>query len=83
MKIWHLHEAQARLSEVIKYAKTLGPQAITINGQPKAVVIDYTLYENLIGKQRSLLYLMQSSPFYTLEDIDFERDKSPALSKPI
>jgi prevent-host-death family protein len=80
MNFWHLQEAQARLSEVIKCAITLGPQVITISGQPKAVVIDSTFYENLIEKQQSLFDFMQSSPLYTLEDIDFERDQSLALS---
>jgi prevent-host-death family protein len=83
MHFWHLHEAQAQLAGVIKCASTLGPQTITINGQPEAVVIGYTLYEKLIEKQQSLLDFMQSSPLYTIEDINFERDKSSSLSEPI
>jgi len=39
MTEWQLHEANARLSEVIKKAAVEAPQRITVRGEPAAVVL--------------------------------------------
>lgn len=77
MQIWQMQEAKARLSEVVKCAETLGPQNITVHGQPVAVVISHALYEKLTGNEQSLVKFMRASPLYALEDIPLKRDKSP------
>ena len=41
MQMWQMQEAKARLSEVVKCAETIGPQNITVHGQPVAVVISH------------------------------------------
>ena len=51
MQMWQMQEAKARLSEVIKCAETLGPQNITVHGQPVAVVVSQAMFEKLTGNQ--------------------------------
>ena len=77
MQVWQMQDAKARLSEVVKCAETLGPQNITVNGQPVAVVISQAMYEKLTGNQQSLVSFMRASPLYAMEDVPLERDKSP------
>ena len=77
MQMWQMQEAKARLSEVVKSAETLGPQKITVHGQPVAVVISHAMFEKLTGNQQSLVGFMRASPLYAMEDVPLERDKSP------
>jgi prevent-host-death family protein len=76
MQMWQMQEAKARLSEVVKSAETLGPQKITVHGQPVAVVISHAMYEKLTGNQQSLVSFMRASPLYAMEDVPLERDRS-------
>jgi hypothetical protein len=76
MQMWQMQEAKARLSEVVKSAETLGPQKITVHGQPVAVVISHAMYEKLTGNQQSLVGFMRASPLYAMEDVTLERDRS-------
>lgn len=77
MKMWQMQDAKARLSELVKCAETLGPQYITVHGQPVAVVISQDMYEKLTGKTQSLVGFMRASPLYAMEDLSLERDNSP------
>jgi prevent-host-death family protein len=77
MQMWQMQEAKARLSEVVKCAETIGPQNITVHGQPVAVVISHAMYEKLTGNEQSLVKFMRSSPLYAMEDVPLERDQSP------
>lgn len=76
MHSWQIQEAKAKLSEVIKCAESEGPQGITLHGQPVAVVMTRTLYDQLTGNKRSFVEFMQQSPLFGLEDISLERDHS-------
>jgi prevent-host-death family protein len=42
---WQLQEAKNKLSEVIRCARTEGPQEITVRGEPAVVVISAEDYE--------------------------------------
>ena len=76
MQMWQMQEAKARLSELVKSAETLGPQKITVHGQPVAVVISHAMFEKLTGNQQSLVSFMRASPLYAMEDVPLERDRS-------
>ncbi len=76
MHSWQIQEAKAKLSEVIKCAESEGPQGITLHGQPVAVVMTRSLYDQLTGNERSFVEFMQQSPLLGLEDISLERDHS-------
>ena len=76
MHIWQLQEAKAKLSELVKFAESEGPQSITVHGQPVAVVISQATFEKLTGTSYSLIEFMQDSPLYGLDEIEFKRDQS-------
>lgn len=77
MQVWQMQEAKARLSEVVRRAESEGPQDITVHGQSVAIVLSRAAYDRLTGNQLSLLEFMQQSPLYGVEEIEFERDRSP------
>lgn len=77
MQTWQMQTAKARFSDVVRSAKSEGPQDITIHGKSVAVVLSRELYDRLSGNTQSLVQFMQSSPLYGIEDVVFERDKSP------
>lgn len=77
MSTWQLQEAKARLSELVKSLDTDGPQEITVHGRPAAVLLSARDYQRLTAPKESLVDVMRRSPLYGLDDLEFERDKSP------
>ena len=67
---WALHDAKARLSEVVRKAKSEGPQWITVRGREEVVVISVEDYRRMKGQPTGalLVKMMQDSP---LGDIEF------------
>ncbi|MES2320352.1 MAG: type II toxin-antitoxin system Phd/YefM family antitoxin [Pseudomonadota bacterium] len=78
MNSWQMQEAKARLSELVKRAESEGPQAITVHGKSVAVVLSRSAFERLSGSKQSLVKFMQASPLHGLDEVEFERDPSPA-----
>lgn len=76
MRAWKLHQARARLSELVKLAEGEGPQGITVRGKSVAVVVSRASFERLSGGRQSLVEFMRESPLYGVEELDFERDRS-------
>lgn len=44
-RVWKFQDAKARLSEVLRLAKSEGPQLVTVHGRPTAVIVDLERYE--------------------------------------
>lgn len=42
---WHLQDAKARFSEVVRRAVEQGPQHVTVNGEERAVVVSAQEYD--------------------------------------
>lgn len=78
MQTWQMQNAKARFSDVVRSAKSEGPQDITLHGKSVAVVLSRALYDRLSGNTKSLVQFMQSSPLYGMDDVVLERDKSIA-----
>ncbi len=78
MQTWQMQTAKARFSDVVRSAKSDGPQDITMHGKSVAVVLSRELYDRLSGNTQSLVQFMQSSPLHGMDDVVFERDKSAA-----
>lgn len=76
MHSWQIQEAKAKLFKVIKCAESEGPQEITLHGQPVAVVMTRSLYDQLTGNALSFVEFMRQSPLFGLEDISLDRDQS-------
>jgi prevent-host-death family protein len=69
---WALQDAKARFSEVVRKAKTEGPQRITVHGREEVVVLSIEEYRRVKGQPsgEALVRLLQDSP---LRDVTIER----------
>jgi len=76
MRVWKLHQARARLSELVKLAESEGPQDITVRGKSVAVVVSRASFERLSGEGQSLVEFLRQSPLCDLDDLEFERNSS-------
>ena len=76
MQTWQMQTAKAQFSDVVRNAKSNGPQDITLHGKSVAVVLSRELFDRLSGNTQSLLQFMQSSPLHGLDELVFERDQS-------
>lgn len=76
---WQIQEAKNKLSELVEEAIENGPQILTRRGEEVAVVLSLSEYRKLKKKQTSLSEFFRQSP---LEDLDLERDRSPARPGP-
>lgn len=69
---WQLQEAKNRLSEVVREARTTGPQIITVRGHAAAVVVSVAEYRRLTRPHMSLTEFFRQSLLYAF-DLDVER----------
>jgi prevent-host-death family protein len=69
---WALQDAKARFSELVRKAKTEGPQRITVHGREEVVVVSVKDYRRVKGELTGqvLVKVLQDSP---LGDINLER----------
>jgi prevent-host-death family protein len=74
---WALQDAKARFSEVVRKAKTEGPQRITVHGREEVVVVSIEEYRRLKDQRsgQALVQLMQDSP---LRDITIDHEPTYA-----
>ncbi len=72
-KIWQLHNAKSRFSEVVRKATDEGPQIITKYDKECVVVLSVKDFNRLISSKDSLINYFQSSPLKGLE-LDISRD---------
>lgn len=72
---WALQDAKARFSELVRKAKTEGPQRITVHGREEVVVVSVEEYRRGTGEPtgRVLVELLHESP---LRDIEMERSRT-------
>lgn len=72
---WALQDAKARFSEVVRKAKTEGPQRITVHGREEVVVVSVEEYRRIKGQPtgQALVKLLQDSP---LRDISMDRART-------
>lgn len=62
MSVWKLEDAKNRFSEVVRRARTEGPQLVTKHGREAAVVLSAEAYQELAAPG-TLLDFLCSSPF--------------------
>ena len=71
---WTVADAKARLSEVIDRAVNQGPQRITKNGRPTAVLVSIDEWERKTKRKGNLAEFFLNSPLRGT-NIDLERLK--------
>ena len=59
---WQLQEAKNRLSEVVRKARSDGPQIITLHGATAAVVVSAQDYGRMTRPKGKLVDFFRSSP---------------------
>ncbi len=76
---WALQDAKARLSEVVRRARTDGPQHVTVHGDEAAVLLSVEEFRRLSGWQTGqvLVDALQASPH---RGIDLEL---PSVASPV
>ena len=74
---WALQDAKARFSEVVRKAKTEGPQHITVHGREEVIVISVEEYRRVKGRQtgKDLVQVLQQSP---LSDVTIDHEATYA-----
>ncbi len=73
MSAWKLETAKARLSEVVRQAKSQGPQTITVRGENSAVVLSSDDYRRLIGSKDATNWVDHFRSGF-VGDIDLDRE---------
>lgn len=71
---WQLQEAKNKLSQVVKEARSSGPQVITVHGEDAAVVLSMDEYRRLTQKKESLAEFFMNSPLHN-SGLEIERDQ--------
>ena len=68
---WALHDAKARFSELVRRAKSEGPQLVTVHGRDQVVVLAAAEFRRLKGRLtgEALVEVLGNSP---LGDVDIE-----------
>jgi prevent-host-death family protein len=75
---WGLQDAKARFSELVRVAKSDGPQRVTVHGREEVVVLSTEEFRRLRGERsgHELVKAMQSSPHRDIA-IEPAREKMP------
>ena len=69
---WSVADAKARFSELIDKAKSEGPQTVTRNGKPAAVLVSVEEWEKKTAPTGNLFEFLQNSPLRGA-DLDLRR----------
>lgn len=75
---WQLQDAKARFSEVVRRARTIGPQYVTVRGEDGVVVVSAEEMRRLTkkpAKKNGLVALMESLPDISSVDLTREDDR--------
>lgn len=72
---WALQDAKARFSELVRRAKTEGPQQVTVHGRDEVVVVSVEEYRRVKGERSgaALVTVLRESP---LRGITIERTRT-------
>jgi prevent-host-death family protein len=63
---WKMQDAKARLSEVVRRVRDVGPQHLTVHGRDEVVLISGEEYRKLKGEKRTgadLIAALQTFPW--------------------
>ena len=76
VKSWQIRDAKAKFSELIRAARSDGPQDINHRGKSVAVVLSRGAFDRLSHAGESLENFMHRSPLYDLDELVLESDIS-------
>jgi prevent-host-death family protein len=75
---WPLQAAKSRFSELVRRARSDGPQHVTVHGREEVVVIAADEFRRLKGERTgaALIAALQASPYRDI-DIEPRRERLP------
>jgi prevent-host-death family protein len=75
---WPLQDAKARFSELVRLARTDGPQAVTVHGKDGVVVVAAEDYHRLASTRTGadLIAVLRESPY---PEVDLAPPRGPML----
>ena len=71
---WKLEDAKARFSEVVRRARTEGPQRVTVHGKDAVVVIAVETSEKLLPPEKPRQNLVAFLQSLGIGDLDMTRE---------
>lgn len=74
--VWKLEDAKARFSEVVRRAQAVGPQRVTVRGEPAVVIIDAAELERLVPSE-ARPPLVEFLEGLGLDELDLTRERDP------
>ena len=76
---WLLQDAKARFSELVRRARSEGPQHVTVHGREEVVVVAADEFRRLEGKSTgaALIAAMQASPYREIDIKPSRGERSP------
>jgi prevent-host-death family protein len=80
---WQLQEAKNRLSELIKRARSDGPQTVTLRGERAAVVLSAEDYDRLTSRTPTLVDHLLSGPAWDDELLESINARAKTPSRPV
>jgi prevent-host-death family protein len=72
---WKLEDAKARFSEVVRLARTEGPQRVTVRGKDAVVVIAADTLEKLLPPAKPRQNLVTFLQSLGIGDLELKRDR--------
>jgi prevent-host-death family protein len=75
---WPLQNAKARFSELVRRARSVGPQHVTVHGRDEVVIVAAEEFRRLKGDRtgEALIEALQASPYRDI-DIEPRRERLP------
>ena len=81
MARWQIQEAKNRLSELVRKARSEGPQVITLHGKDAVVVVAANDSRSMAPKRGSLAQFLRKSPLAGIQlEIKRSRDTGRNVS---
>lgn len=73
---WTLAQAKNQLSEVVRRARTQGPQTISVRGRDEVVLVAREEWDAVSAEQRPASFVDWLASL-DLDGVDLERDRTP------
>jgi prevent-host-death family protein len=79
---WRLQDAKARFSEVVRQARSEGPQRVTLHGRDAVVIVDAASFDHA-REGRTGQRLVDALAAYPLGDVEFEHEDVAGPVRPV
>ena len=80
---WKLEDAKARFSELVRRARSEGPQRVTVRGKDAVVVIAVETLEDLLPTARPRQSLTAFLQGLNLSELDLTRERDTGRDTPL